>query len=182
MSETDNGAVAERSEYEGNVTFRTMKLGDIDDVCQIEKESFTTPWSEGAFRNELVNNHFAHYVIMECDGGVAGYGGLWMIMEEAHVTNIAVRAAFRGRKLGEKLLRELQRTAVVLGAQKMTLEVRVSNLIAQSLYQKLGFYAVGTRRGYYSDNNEDALIMWVDLVTAVKDRDNEVLKQREAKG
>jgi [ribosomal protein S18]-alanine N-acetyltransferase len=182
MSETDNGAVAERSEYEGNVSFRTMRLGDIDEICQIEKESFTTPWSEGAFHNELVNNHFAHYVIMECDGVVAGYGGLWLIMEEAHVTNIAVRAAFRGRKLGERLLRELQCTAVMLGAQKMTLEVRVSNLIAQSLYQKLGFRGVGTRRGYYSDNNEDALIMWVDLAKAVKDHENEVLNRKEAKG
>jgi [ribosomal protein S18]-alanine N-acetyltransferase len=145
------------------VSFRSMRLGDIDEVCRIEKEAFPTPWSEGAFHNELVNNHFAHYIIMECDGDVAGYGGMWLIMEEAHVTNIAVKASYRGRKLGERLLRQLQETAQFLGAHKMTLEVRVSNLVAQRLYEKLGFRSVGVRRGYYSDNQEDALIMWVDL-------------------
>jgi [ribosomal protein S18]-alanine N-acetyltransferase len=152
------------SQSEGDaVSFRSMRLGDIDEVCGIEKEAFPTPWSEGAFQNELVNNQFAHYLIMECNDVVAGYGGMWLIMDEAHVTNIAVKAAYRGQKLGERLLRQLQETAVFLGAQKMTLEVRVSNLVAQKLYEKLGFRSVGVRRGYYSDNHEDALIMWADL-------------------
>jgi ribosomal-protein-alanine N-acetyltransferase len=88
---------------------------------------------------------------------------MWLIVDEAHITNIAVSAPYRGRKWGERLLIELQKTASFMGAVRMTLEVRISNLIAQRLYGKLGFYPVGTRRGYYSDNNEDAIIMWAEL-------------------
>jgi len=147
----------------GRMEFRRMTLEDIEHVLGIEREAFTTPWSSQAFLNELTNNHFAHYMIMEIEGIVAGYAGMWIIMDEAHITNIAVRSDFRGRKLGERLLHELQRTASFLGAIRMTLEVRRSNAVAQKLYQKLGFRSVGIRPGYYSDNNEDALIMWADL-------------------
>ena len=140
-----------------------MRLSDIEEICRIEKEAFPTPWTSGAFYNELTNNQFAKYIVMEVDGNIAGYGGMWVIGDEAHVTNIAVRAEYRGRKLGERLVRELQRTAFLFGAQRMTLEVRVSNHIARRLYEKLGFYSVGLRRGYYTDNGEDAVIMWVDL-------------------
>jgi ribosomal-protein-alanine N-acetyltransferase len=143
--------------------FRSMRPEDIPAVCEIEQESFTTPWTAGAFRNELTNNHFAHYVIMEIGGEIAGYAGMWLILEEAHITNIAVRSRFRGKKLGERLVRELMRTAAFLGAARMTLEVRASNYVAQRLYEKMGFRSVGVRRGYYTDNNEDAIIMWVDL-------------------
>jgi ribosomal-protein-alanine N-acetyltransferase len=140
-----------------------MRQEDIEAICEIEQEAFTTPWTPGAFHNELTNNHFAHYIVMECGDRIAGYGGMWLIMEEAHVTNVAVQADYRGRKLGERLMRELQRTAAFLGAVRMTLEVRVSNHIAQSLYEKLGFKSVGLRRGYYTDNGENAVIMWADL-------------------
>ncbi|WJH37255.1 ribosomal protein S18-alanine N-acetyltransferase [Paenibacillus sp. CC-CFT747] len=140
-----------------------MKLNDIDTICEIEQEAFPTPWSAGAFYNELVNNHFAHYMVMEVDGVIAGYAGMWLIMDEAHITNIAVRAPFRGRKLGERLVAELQKTASFMGAAKMTLEVRVTNVVAQNLYVKMGFRSVGVRKGYYTDNNEDALIMWAEL-------------------
>lgn len=143
--------------------FRGMQASDIATICEIEKECFATPWTAGAFHNELTNNHFAHYMVMECDGIIAGYAGMWIIMDEAHITNIAVRASYRGRKLGERLLSELQRTAVFLGAKRMTLEVRVSNYVAQNLYEKKGFRAAGVRKGYYTDNHEDALIMWADI-------------------
>lgn len=146
--------------------FRPMQLSDIPVVCEIEVESFPTPWTEEAFVNELTNNHFAHYLMMERDGVVAGYGGMWLIIDEAHVTNIAVRAPFRGRGLGTRLMSELMRKASFLGALRMTLEVRVSNTVAQRLYEKMGFYAAGVRRRYYTDNNEDAVIMWVDLPKA----------------
>lgn len=145
------------------LTFRRMNLGDIDMVCAIEKEAFTTPWSPGAFYNELTNNHFAHYMIMQSGLDVAGYAGLWLIMDEAHITNIAVRKRYRGMKLGERLVRELMKTASFMGAVKITLEVRVTNEIAQNLYRKVGFTDSGVRKGYYTDNNEDALIMWADL-------------------
>ncbi|GAA3403045.1 ribosomal protein S18-alanine N-acetyltransferase [Paenibacillus hodogayensis] len=143
--------------------FRSMRVEDIDSICDIERESFTTPWSAGAFHNELTNNHFAHYLVMQLDGEIVGYGGMWMIVDEAHVTNIAVRTAYRGRKLGERLLIQLQSAAVFLGAERITLEVRASNTIAQRLYAKLGFIPAGLRRGYYTDNGEDAIIMWAHL-------------------
>ncbi|MOA25396.1 ribosomal-protein-alanine N-acetyltransferase [compost metagenome] len=115
---------------------------------------------------------FARYMVMEYEGQIIGYGGMWIIMDEAHVTNIAVRSDYRGQGLGNRLLLELQRTAVFFGAAKMTLEVRVSNDIAQNLYRKYGFTASGIRPRYYSDNNEDALIMWAEL-------DREQLKTEE---
>jgi ribosomal-protein-alanine N-acetyltransferase len=148
---------------EPSLEFRSMQLDDISTICEIEKEAFPTPWTSGAFYNELVNNHFARYLVMEVGGEIAGYAGMWLIMDEAHITNIAVRRQYRGRKLGERLIFELMNTAAFLGAAKMTLEVRVSNLIAQNLYVKMGFSAAGVRRGYYTDNNEDAIIMWGNL-------------------
>jgi ribosomal-protein-alanine N-acetyltransferase len=148
---------------EESLVFRFMQVKDIPYICAIEVEAFTSPWTAEAFYNELNNNHFARYMVMEIAGQVVGYGGMWIIMDEAHITNIAVSLPFRGRKLGERLLIELQKTAVFMGTTRMTLEVRASNVIAQKLYSKLGFYPVGTRKGYYSDNNEDALIMWAEL-------------------
>jgi hypothetical protein len=88
---------------------------------------------------------------------------MWVLLDEAHVTNIAVREAFRGRGLGERLFREMMAVARMQGAKRMTLEVRVSNERAQRLYRKLGFEPSGVRPGYYTDNGEDALIMWADL-------------------
>ncbi|GIQ67379.1 ribosomal-protein-alanine acetyltransferase [Xylanibacillus composti] len=143
--------------------FRSMRLDDIPCVCEIENEAFTTPWSAEAFRNELTQNHYAHYVVLEHEGRLAGYGGLWLIVDEAHITNVAVKAEFRGRGWGEKLMIRLKETALFLGAKRMTLEVRVSNLRAKRLYEKLGFYGVGIRKEYYTDNREDALIMWTHL-------------------
>ncbi|CAG7653405.1 ribosomal protein S18-alanine N-acetyltransferase [Paenibacillus allorhizosphaerae] len=148
--------------------FRPMQMDDIPAICRIEQEAFPTPWTAGAFQNELTNNQFARYIVIEIDGEIAGYGGMWLIMEEAHVTNIAIREMYRGRKLGERLLREMQRTASFYGVIRMTLEVRPSNTIAQRLYEKMGFRSVGVRRGYYTDNKEDALIMWADLPKAAR--------------
>ncbi|WP_274649106.1 ribosomal protein S18-alanine N-acetyltransferase [Paenibacillus humicola] len=155
-----------KESLESRVVFRSMTLADIPRVLDIEREAFTSPWSGEAFVNELTNNHFARYMVMDLDGDIIGYGGMWTIMDEAHVTNIAVRSDYRGRGLGEKLLTELQRTAVFFGSARMTLEVRVSNEIAQRLYRKLGFEPSGIRPGYYSDNQEDALIMWAELEQA----------------
>ncbi|NEW07048.1 ribosomal protein S18-alanine N-acetyltransferase [Paenibacillus sp. SYP-B3998] len=157
---------------ETSLVFRSMRLEDIPFICEIEQEAFTTPWTEGAFHNELTNNQFASYMVMDIEGEVAGYGGMWLIMEEAHVTNVAVRDSYRGRKLGERLLSELMRTATFLGAFRMTLEVRASNYVAQNLYEKLGFRSVGVRKGYYTDNREDAIIMWADLPKSKSRKDS----------
>lgn len=144
------------------LVYRAMTMADIPPIVEIELEAFSSPWTTEAFTNELINNLFARYLVMEYRGEIIGYGGMWVIMDEAHVTNIAVRSDFRGQGLGHRLLFELQRTAVFFGAVKMTLEVRVSNEIAQRLYRKFGFEPSGIRPRYYSDN-EDALIMWAEL-------------------
>lgn len=146
------------------VHFRAMTKEDISDICNIEKEAFPTPWTADAFHHELTNNFFAHYLVMVWRDEVIAYGGMWIIRDEAHVTNIAVRTAYRGRRLGDRLMLELMAKAISLGAERMTLEVRMTNYIAQQLYEKHGFRAHGVRRNYYTDNNEDALIMWADLM------------------
>ena len=143
--------------------FRYMREEDIDQVLEVEHASFTTPWSKEAFYNEIVTNKFAVYIVIEKDQQVIGYCGVWLVVDEAHVTNVAVLPEFRGKKLGETLMRGLMLVARDRGAKSMTLEVRVTNQIAQSLYRKLGFQNGGIRKNYYSDNQEDALVMWVNL-------------------
>ena len=142
------------------VVFRQMNVADIEAVCAIEQASFATPWTAAAFQQELSNNTLAKYMVLEVDGTVAGYVGMWLIVDEAHITNIALAPAYRGRGLGEQLLRELSRVAAYMGMRAMTLEVRVSNNTAIGLYKKLGFTEAGIRKGYYADNGEDALVMW----------------------
>jgi [ribosomal protein S18]-alanine N-acetyltransferase len=145
------------------IKFRPMTLNDIDEVLTIEKASFTLPWSREAFYNELVHNHYAKYIVMEHNNHIIGYCGMWVVIDEAHITNVAVLPEYRGKKLGEALMRNVMETAKQLGATTMTLEVRVSNHVAQSLYRKLGFLNGGIRKQYYPDNQEDALVMWVNL-------------------
>lgn len=147
-----------------DIHYRRMELSDIDRILEIEKLSFTAPWSREAFEGELTKNHFARYLVVEVDDEVMGHAGMWLIMDEAHITNIAIHPSCRGRKLGENLLLQMMTLAVWNGAERMTLEVRVSNQTAQNLYKKLGFVSAGIRRGYYSDNGEDAMIMWADLL------------------
>lgn len=143
--------------------FRYMKEEDIDQILEVEQASFTTPWSREAFYNEIYNNKFAVYLVLEEDEKIIGYCGAWIVIDEAHVTNVAVLPEYRGKKLGEALLRKMMTVAMDRGARSMTLEVRVTNHVAQSLYRKLGFQNGGIRKNYYSDNQEDALVMWVNL-------------------
>ncbi|WP_371871165.1 ribosomal protein S18-alanine N-acetyltransferase [Insulibacter thermoxylanivorax] len=150
-------------DQELQVEIRSMTLEDIPQVMEVEYESFTIPWSVEAFHNELRFNQHAHYVVMIHEGQVIGYAGMWLIIDEAHITNIALREKYRGRKLGSKLLQHVIDTALDLGAERMTLEVRVTNRIAQNLYKKHGFRPAGLRKGYYTDNNEDAIIMWANI-------------------
>ncbi|WP_163652070.1 ribosomal protein S18-alanine N-acetyltransferase [Listeria sp. PSOL-1] len=145
------------------LTFREALIQDIAALVTIEALSFPTPWTEGAFRNELLFNEYAYYLLIEEDGEVVGYAGIWFILDEGHVTNIAIHPSFRGKKYGEYLLKELLRRAKEKGAMHVTLEVRTSNLIAQNLYRKFEFQNGALRKKYYSDNGEDALVMWVDL-------------------
>lgn len=157
-----------------HAVIRRMTLYDVDQVHDVEKLTFSLPWSRDSFQNELTHNQFAHYLVLEMEGKVAGYGGMWLIGDEAHVTNIAITPEFRGKKWGEKLLLAMKQDAINHGAVAMTLEVRASNHVAQSLYRKIGFDKTGIRPKYYSDNGEDALIMWVNF-------EDEADKQMETK-
>lgn len=140
----------------------TMKVRDLDEVMEVEHHCFKTPWSRYSFMCELTDNQFAHYIIARHNGKIVGYAGMWIILDEAHVTNIGVLPEYRGKGVGETLMRSLMALAKTKGASKMTLEVRKSNYIAQNLYSKLGFEPIGIRRGYYIDDGEDAVIMWKD--------------------
>ncbi len=154
------------------VVIDDMTLDDIDDVQEVERSSFPVPWPANAFRHELTQNRNARYVVARAGNRVAGYAGIWLMVDEAHITTFAVHPGFRRQRIGERLLQRLFEIAAVMNAEWLTLEVRASNLPAQRLYEKYGFRRAGVRRRYYSDNNEDALIMWTERIKdrSVKDR------------
>jgi ribosomal-protein-alanine N-acetyltransferase len=144
-----------------SIVVRRMNTLDIDGVLAVEQQAFTTPWSREGFVNEM-RNELAYYLVMVESGKIIGYAGMWLIVDEAHVTNVALLPEYRGKKLGEKLMSALLEHAKNRGALRMTLEVRASNEAAQGLYHKFGFASQGRRRNYYTDTNEDALIMWCE--------------------
>ena len=136
-----------------------MVVDDLDAVQEIERRSFRTPWPAHAYRTELETNRLAQYLVARAGGRVVGYGGIWLMADEAHVTTFAVDPDWRRRGIGERLLLALLDLAIARNAREATLEVRLSNLPARRLYEKYGFRPVGLRPRYYSDDNEDALIM-----------------------
>ncbi len=139
-----------------------MGLDDLPAVQAIEQASFTTPWPSHAYRAELETNRLAQYVVARVDGSVVAYAGLWLMVDEAHITTFAVDPRWRRQGIGERLLIALLDIARARHAREATLEVRLSNLAARRLYEKYGFRPVGLRPHYYSDDNEDALIMTTD--------------------
>lgn len=141
------------------LTVRAMTKKDIAGVHRIETLSFRTPWSKWSLLGELKND-VAHYVVAEQDGKLIGYCGMWVLFEEAHITNIAIDPAFRGNGYGKQLLIGAMQVARHFGAEAMTLEVRETNHTAQSLYRKFDFEQQGRRRKYYTDTGEDALLLW----------------------
>ena len=141
------------------VTIRRMRTDDIDTVTAIEQATFARPWSRESFCQELERNVAARYLVAETEGRVIGYAGAWIILDESHITNIAVASAYRGRGIGKQLTQALLQYLSNLGACYATLEVRVSNQRAQNLYKTLGFVSVGKRKRYYEDNQEDAYLM-----------------------
>ena len=141
------------------VVIEAMRLEHLDEVQRIEEASFTTPWPPNAYRSELMTNRLASYLVARIDDRIVAYGGLWLLVDEAHITTFAVHPAWRRQRLGERLLLAFLDLARDRRAREATLEVRLSNLAARRLYEKYGFRPVGLRPRYYSDNNEDALIM-----------------------
>ena len=157
------GKKASKPKIEAAPLIRPMTLQDIPTVVTIEETSFPTPWKPESFESELRDNHLSRYYCLELNDIVIGYMGLWIVMGEAHITNIAVWPGLRGQGWGEYLLGGVLNKMLTAGVRRLTLEVRVSNEPAQKLYKKLGFTVSGVRKRYYSDNQEDALIMWANL-------------------
>jgi [ribosomal protein S18]-alanine N-acetyltransferase len=182
-----------------------MTMSDVPRVVEIERLAYPSTWPPSAYRKELQDNHWAHYIVLRDKqithesvaaamqesekprrffslpflpgratatvstpelASVVGFAGLWLMVDEAHVTTIAMHPQFRRLGLGEYMLVSLIEIAYEIGAKWVTLEVRVTNYNAQNLYRKYGFREAGLRHRYYSDNQEDALIMWTDEINS----------------
>ena len=156
-----------------------MREADISTVQEIEREIFATPWPKNAYYRELASRSSAHYVILRQDGNVdkpanlkgseldpsiIGYGGMWRMYDEAHVTTIGVRRDMQHRGYGRALFAGLVQAAYDMGAKWVTLEVRTTNENAMRMYEAFGFKVIGRRKGYYTDNGEDAIVMWSDSI------------------
>ena len=141
------------------VIYRRMTLSDVDAVHAIEAETFARPWRREDFIREMTENACARYLVAEKDGRVIGFAGIWVVLDEGHVTNIAITVPERGYGYGLRLMGALMQYAANLGVAYATLEVRRSNTPAQNLYKKLNFEYAGVRKRYYEDNGEDALIL-----------------------
>lgn len=139
---------------------RKGTAADVDDIERLEKVCFTDPWSRESLLHELEENPMSTYIVAEFDGRVIGYVGVWAILDEGHITNVAVSPDYRRMQVGSVLIRTMLEVTIEAGIQHHTLEVRAGNEPAQKLYQKFGFEEAGLRKGYYEDNGEDALIMW----------------------
>lgn len=184
-----------------------MTMSDIPRVIEIEKLAYSSPWPPSAYRKEIQENRYAHYIVVRDThlqsppahaeraeaqrrvfplnllpvktavppnpdiASIVGFAGLWLMVDESHITTIAVHPDYRGRGVGESLMSALIGVSYEIGARMVTLEVRVSNTVAQNLYRKYGFKEAGIRRRYYSDNHEDALIMWTDDITSAEYRE-----------
>lgn len=145
------------------IAYRKMTEADIPSVVTIEEESFATPWTAEAFQQEMTGNDHAHYIVAVHEDEVIGHFGMWIVLDECHITNIAVRVHMRGNGIGEGLLREAIAYCKEMNVRLMTLEVRMTNQTAQNLYRKFGFQDGGIRKNYYTDDHEDALVMWVEF-------------------
>ena len=141
------------------IQIRAMAGQDIQSVYRIETLSFRTPWSKQSLISEL-NNNVAHYLVLLSEDAVIGYCGMWVLFDECHITNIAIDPEFRRNGYGRSLLYATMMVADYFGATSMTLEVRETNRIAQSLYNSMDFEKNGFRRHYYSDTGEGAILLW----------------------
>ncbi|NLM05962.1 MAG: ribosomal protein S18-alanine N-acetyltransferase [Tissierellia bacterium] len=143
------------------LNIRLVEEKDLDRVVEIENSIYPSPWAYSIFKREITNE-VSEFYVLEKDGIIIGYGGIWKVLGEAHVTNIAVEKKYRGQGLGNTIFEFLINRVIELNYYGITLEVKASNKVAKSLYIKHGFEEVGIRKGYYFENGhrEDAIIMW----------------------
>ena len=147
------------------ISIEKMSVEDIDDVAKIEAEAYGKHhWSKSSFYDEMQNELAKYYVAKTSSGELIGYTGTWHIIDEGHITTIAVKKSYKRRYVGEAIIIKILEDCYKAGIKYLTLEVRVSNTPAINLYTKYGFESLGTRKGYYQDNNEDALIMWTENI------------------
>lgn len=150
------------------LSIEPMREMDVPAVQEIERHIFATPWPRNAYYRELSARGSAHYIVLRREGEqgpeIVGYGGMWRMYDEAHVTTIGVRHDLQHRGYGRILFAALVQAAYDMGAKWITLEVRASNQTAMRMYEGYGFKVIGRRRGYYTDNGEDAIVMWSDSI------------------
>ncbi len=151
------------------LTIKSMKQTDLDDVMAVEEVAFASPWNRGMYLRELERLD-ACYLTAKSGRLLIGYGGVLVILDEAHIMTLAVRDDYRRQGIAMRILLELIGRAEEMEAHFLTLEVRKSNQPAISLYEKLGFQIMGERKHYYIDNLENALIMWTDRITMPENR------------
>lgn len=145
------------------VEFRRMKESDIEAVMYIDMLSFPKPWPENIYYEELRNNKYATYFVAVVDNEIVGFCGAWMVFDEAQITNIAIDPSHRGMGYGQGLFQYVINYGIAHGIKHLSLEVRVSNVAAQRMYKKFRLQPGGIRKNYYTDNQEDALVLWVNL-------------------
>lgn len=138
---------------------RPMELADLERVLEMERKIFPTPWHKEHFEYELEENPFSKMFVLELDGTIIAYYGIWITFEECQITTIAVDEKYRGNGYGDKMMRDLIHIAKEENCERISLEVRISNEKAMNLYKKYGFEVINTRYGYYEDNHEDAYVM-----------------------
>ena len=146
-----------------SVTVREMSDADIDAVIRLEKAALGSAWTPDAYRRERENPAAIYLVAEEPERELIGYGGLWVVFEEAHITALAVAPEKRGKGVGRAVLLAMLTEALSRGAEKAFLEVRPSNAPAQNLYASLGFVKTAVRKRYYPDNGEDADLLTLDM-------------------
>ena len=141
------------------LTIQPMQVEHLPEVQSIERASFTSFWPPHAYRSEIESNRLASYLVATIDDAVVAYGGIWLMVDEAHITTFAVHPAWRRQRIGQQLLLALLDLANRRRAREATLEVRLSNLAARRLYERFGFRQAGVRRGYYQPSGTDAVVM-----------------------
>ena len=166
-----------------SIIIKKMEKTDVDGVAKLEALSYGEHhWSKDSFYNELENNLALYYCAWDENGGLLGYGGCWHIFEEAHITTLSVHPEARRKKVAQAILMRIFDDCYAGMIKYVTLEVRESNIAAISLYEKNGFKSIGTRKGYYQDNNENALIMfteniWHEKFKMLYNQNKEAMKQ-----
>lgn len=151
--------IMETCQDKAKIRVRIAKSSDLDDIYELDMQTFAMPWSKEALSYDILENDNAFVIVAEYEGEFAGYADIWTVLDEADLNSIAVRVDFRRKGIGDAIMLAMTEMLSANGVATINLEVRVSNMPAIKLYKKYGFNECGVRPGYYLDNGEDALIM-----------------------